>query len=143
MVCGKIVTFSNQWMPASRRTHPSVSRQQLVLILSHDAVAAALLGALVETLGCEVHFGRPPELPEDSVRRVRPRICLVDCNDPRSCRTEFLGRATMRGLTVVIYGTAKALERLRAAAIEQDIQTLIVPPTVEAFKLVLQKASND
>ena len=124
-------------MPATPRSEP---REQLVLILSHDAIAAALLGGLVETLGFEVHFARPPELPDDAVRRVKPRICLVDCSDPGSCRTEFFGHATMRGVAVVIYGTPEALDGVRAVALAQDIDTLLIPPELNALEAVLQRA---
>ena len=56
--------------------------KHVVLILSSDAVAAALLGALVETLGYLVRFYRPPEPPEIALRRERPSIALIDCADP-------------------------------------------------------------
>ena len=51
-----------------RHAHP------VILILSDDAVAAALLGALVETLGYTVRFAHPPEDSEQSIRRVRPKV---------------------------------------------------------------------
>jgi CheY-like chemotaxis protein len=130
--------------PGPRRLHGDVSRQQLVLILSNDAVAAALLGGLVETLGYVVRFPLPTEAAEESLRRVRPRICLVDCDDPGSCHAEFFGRATMRGVCVVIFGTARALDQVRAIALEHDIETLTMPPEMEALELVLQEAgAND
>src|ERR671930_40585 len=109
----------------------TVPREPRVLILSHDAVAAALLGGLVETLGYDVHFARPPGAADDSIRRVRPRICLVDCTDPVSCRSEFFGHATMRGVCVVIFGTRDALDRVRAMAVAHNIELLIMPPTLD------------
>ena len=132
-------------MPAfgPRRAHRDLSRQQRVLILSHDAVGAALLGALVETLGYAVSFAQPLEIAEASVRRLHPRICLVDCNDARSCRTEFFARATMRGVSVVIYGRAEALERVRTSAMTHEIEMLRMPPTPEELELVLQKAATE
>lgn len=129
-------------MPAPHRAHRSSSRQQAILIFSHDAVAAALLAGLVETLGYEIHFAHPPESAEDSVRRVRPRICLLDCDDPLSWRSEFFGRATMRGVSVIIYGTQEALDRVRAIASDYDLDTLLMPPTIGALELVLQRAGD-
>src|SRR5439155_24960360 len=85
----------------------------MILILSDDAVAAALLGALIETLGYSVKFARPPEDPDQSIRRVRPKVCLLDCDEPSKCTDELLGRAAMRGISVVIFGTTSALERVR------------------------------
>ena len=129
--------------PGPQHVNGDLSRQQLVLILSHDAVAAALLGGLVETLGYPVRFQHAPETAEESVRRVRPRICLVDCDDPRSCQAEFLGRATMRRICVVIFGTARALARVRAILMAHDVETLTMPPRREVLQLVLQKAGAD
>jgi DNA-binding NtrC family response regulator len=130
-------------MPAIRqRSDRFAPREHQVLILSHDAVAAALLGGLVETLGYEVQFARPPESADDSMRRVKPRICLVDCTAPESCRSEFFGRATMRGVCVIIFGTSAALERVRDVARVNNLDMLLMPPDVEALEAALQRAED-
>jgi DNA-binding NtrC family response regulator len=126
-------------MPANRRTDPR--EKQLVVILSHDSVAAALLGGLVETLGYNVHFARPPESADDWIRRLKPRICLVDSTDPASCSSEFLGRATMRGVSIVIYGTTEALDRVREVARAHNIDTLLMPPELDALEAALLRAT--
>ena len=100
----------------------------MILIHSADAVAAALLGALIETFGFTIRFARGSEHPEESIRRVRPEVCLLDCDDPSACNDEILGRATMRGISVVIFGTRQAIERVRALVTEHDIDMLLVPP---------------
>jgi DNA-binding NtrC family response regulator len=131
-------------MPAtSHRSTKLRQRQQLVLIFSHDPLAAALLGGLVETLGYEVHFRRPPELVEDTLRRVRPRVCLVDCADADACREDFLGRATMRGVSVVIFGTREAIEHVRALAAAYQLGTLLMPPNGDDLEALLQQACAD
>lgn len=131
-------------MPAIRpRFHRPEPREQLLLILSHDPLAAALLGALVETLGYQVQFARLPESADDSLRRVKPRICLVDCTDPESCRPEFFGRATMRGICVIIFGTPAALEAVRELARADNIEMLFMPPDMETLEAVLQRAGGD
>lgn len=112
----------------------------MILILSDDAVAAALLGALIETLGYAVKFARAPEQPEESIRRVRPRVCLLDCDDPAQCSAELLGRAAMRGISVVIFGTSHALSRVRELATAHEIDTLLVPPDPDALDQTLKRA---
>lgn len=129
-------------MPATRRPTTSEQRHQLVLILSHDPLAAALLGGLVETLGYEVHFRQPPETAEGSLRRVRPLICLVDCADPLTCREDFIARAAMRGICVVVFGTREALDRVRDIAATHRIDTLLLPPAIEELDAVLQRAGG-
>ncbi|HEX4684270.1 MAG TPA: hypothetical protein VH277_16245 [Gemmatimonadaceae bacterium] len=112
----------------------------MILILSDDAVAAALLGALVETLGYTVRFARPPENAEQSIRRVRPKVCLLDCDDPATCSEEVLGRAAMRGISVVIFGTSQALEHVRALAVQHSIDTVLVPPEASVLDETLRRA---
>lgn len=129
-------------MPATRRPTEIQQREQQVLILSHDPFAAALLGGLVESLGYVVQFRRPPESAEDSLRRVRARICLVDCADPRACREDFFGHAMMRGVCVVIFGTHEALERVRDIAAAHRIEMLLMPPEIDDLEEVLQRAGS-
>lgn len=112
----------------------------MILILSADAVAAALLGALVETLGYPVGFARPPEAIEQTIRRVRPRVCLIDCIDSDRCNAMVLGRAAMRGISVVIFGTRDALADVRALAREHEIDTLLLPPDILELDAVIQRA---
>jgi len=112
---------------------------QTVVILGSDAVAAALLGGLVETLGCAVRFRRPPESPDDSLRRTRARIALIDCEDAASFSDEVLGRARMRRVGVVIFGRADALERIRALALEHHFEMLLMPPDAGTLGRVLAR----
>lgn len=112
----------------------------MILILSDDAVAAALLGALIETLGYAVRFARPPENAEQSIRRVRPKVCMVDCDDPAKCTDELFGRAMMRGISVVIFGTATALESVRALATQHEIDMLLVPPDAARVDATIKRA---
>lgn len=127
-------------MSANRTDHPAPSDQP-VLILSEDVVAAALLGGLVETLGYHVRFARPPESADDSVRRVKPRICLVNSEDAALARSEFLGRAAMRGVCVVIFGTAEALHDVRSVVIAHNLETLLMPPELDELEDILQRAN--
>jgi DNA-binding NtrC family response regulator len=114
--------------------------KRVVLILSSDAVAAALLGALVETLGYLVRFYHPPEHPDDALRRERPSVAMVDCDDPTMLNDELLGRARMRGISVVMFGSAEALRRVRQLALEHEIDTLLMPASVDALDETLRKA---
>jgi hypothetical protein len=76
------------------------------------------------------------------MRRLKPRICLVDCTDPESCRSEFFGRATMRGVCVIIFGTPAALGRVREVARANNLEMLLMPPDVEELEAALQRASD-
>src|SRR5262245_4218173 len=95
------------WRPSSwmvrrlrrRAAEPSIrsmsSERAPILILADDAIGAALLGALVETLGYSVQFGRGFESANDAMRRTRPSVCLLDANDRAAACDEALGHAAM------------------------------------------------
>jgi len=117
--------------------------KHVVLILSSDAVAAALLGALVETLGYFVRFYHPPEDPDAALKRERPTVAMVDCGDPTIMRDELFGRARMRGISVVMFGTADALRKVRELAAEHALDTLIMPASLDALDETLRKAVAD
>jgi DNA-binding NtrC family response regulator len=123
----------------SRRVDPHAA-DSTILILSADAIAAALFGALLETLGYSVRFARPPEGSEDAIRRVRPRVCLIDCDDGTTCTPELLGRAAMRGISVVIFGRSAALDRVRVLAREHEIDLLLVPPDASTLDATVRRA---
>ncbi len=112
----------------------------MILILSADAIAAALLGALIETLGYTVRFAQRPESGGQALKRVRPVVCLLDCHDPETCNDEILGHAMMRNISVVIFGRPEALDRVRALALEHRIDTLMMPPSPEEVEETLKKA---
>lgn len=114
--------------------------KHVVLILSADAVAAALLGALVETLGYLVRFYHPPEEADEALRRERPSVAMVDCDDPTVMKDELFGRARMRGISVVIFGSSDALRRVQRLAAEHSLDTLIMPASLDALDETLRKA---
>ena len=111
-----------------------------MLILSTDVVAAALVGALVETLGYLVRFFTPPETPDEALRRTRPAVALIDCEDPTLVNTELLGRARMRGISVLMFGTAAAIQKVRELAEEHELDTVIMPATLDELDESLRTA---
>ena len=114
--------------------------RHLVLVLSGDAVAAALLGALVETLGYLVQFFRPLSAQNQATPAAAPSVAMVDCADPSRLSVELLNRSTMRGVSAVIVGAPDALERTRSLAREFSLANLIVPMSVDALDEPLRHA---
>lgn len=117
--------------------------KHVVLILSSDAVAAALLGGLVETLGYLVRFYRPPESPHDAMKRTRPSIALIDCEDPTLMQEDLLGRGRMRGVSMIIFGTSEALQHVRALVAEHELDTLLMPSTLDILDETLRGVLAD
>lgn len=78
-------------------------RRQVVLVLSSDALAAALLGAAIELAGHDPRFAQSGESPRDSLLRVRPRLVVVDCDHEDACSEAFVGPALMTGSRVLLF----------------------------------------
>lgn len=116
------------------------TENRVVLILSSDAMAAALVGGLVESLGYVVRFHRVPEEPDGALRRERPAIALVDCDDATLMKEDLLGRARMRGISVVMFGSADALRRMDRLAREHAMATLVMPVSVDVLDATLRRA---
>jgi len=49
----------------------------------------------------------------------------------------------MRGVSVVIFGAPEALDRVRALARANNIDTLLMPPELNALEAALQRAGTD
>ncbi len=113
--------------------------RQLVLILSSDAIAAALVGALVETLGYSIRFYQPTEDPTETLRRERPNVAMLDAADRLMITDAVLGHAAMRGIEVVVFGSRDALEGIRTAARIHRIHTLLAPPSLDETSQLLSQ----
>jgi DNA-binding NtrC family response regulator len=114
--------------------------RSVVLILSADPVASALLGALIETLGYLVRFHRPSRTADEAMRRERPSIAMLDCEDPTLMNDELLGRARMRGISVIVFGSRDALARVRELAAQHDLHELLMPGDLDAVDDAIRQA---
>lgn len=105
---------------------PFADTTRTVLIVSNDATAAALLGALVETFGYRVAFARVNDSREP-VRRFRPQVCMLDCESD-ACDEVAIARAIMRGMSVVLVGPRSLLADLQDTAARHGAEMLFTPP---------------
>jgi hypothetical protein len=75
-----------------------------------------------------------------AIRREKPSVAMVDCADTTVMNDEVLGRARMRGISVVLFGASDAIRRVREAAIEHDLDTVIMPASLDSLDETLLKA---
>ena len=100
-----------------------------VLILSSDALAAALLGAAVELAGHVPHFSRQGEPARGALLRVRPKLVLIDCDYEEGCTDEFVGPVLMTGGKVLLFRSRRTeidrtefAERLSLRVVEMPLE---------------------
>jgi len=98
-----------------------------VLVLSTDALAAALLGALIETEGHQVHFADAGEGSRGALRRVRPAVVFIDCAPRDGCSPDAIGPAKMLGASLVLFGGPDRAEWVRDCARTHDAYPLVLP----------------
>lgn len=108
-----------------------------VLILSPDAMAAALLGAAVEQVCYIPVFAQAGEAPADSLRRTRPGVVLVDCDHETACAETFVGPAIMRGVRVVIFRSRRSLRDIIPFAMRHALPVLHLPVDLVPLRAAL------
>jgi hypothetical protein len=117
-----------------------VSSAPSALVVSTDALLAALLGAAVETLGYAAAFPAAGESARLALGRLRPALVLVDCADDDACADGVLGPATMLGARLVLLGDAASTARRRALAARHEAVLLALPASWDEIAAAIERA---
>lgn len=136
------VWFATKCKTALRRlrAEPTVVNDSHVLVLSSEALIAALLGALLEIHGYTPVFPEPEEAPRDALRRVRPGIVLVDCEQDEACSEAFFGPATMTGARVILFSASRSRQEVASFAARYGFDWFILPIDLPSFSKVVRAA---
>ena len=102
-----------------------------VLVFSADPVAAALIGAVVEVAGHAPQFPQPDEGARDALRRVHPRLAIVDCDHEEACSDAFIGPALMTGAEVLLFASDRRAEASRDFAKRLGLTIIRMPADEE------------
>jgi DNA-binding response OmpR family regulator len=111
-----------------------------LLIISTDPLVAALLGAWAELERYRPVFDQGGESPQAAVERHRPALLLVDVEHRDGASDEFLRRQREAGRPVVLYGSGRTREDVRARAERHGLGWLVLPADRTAFADTLAKA---
>ena len=95
-------------------------------MVAREALAAALVGLLIELDKYEPAFALPDESPEEAVRRVRPVLVIIlDGSLDAATSDVFYARA--KGTPVVLFSTSRGQSRVRALAEERKLRWFTMP----------------
>lgn len=111
--------------------------QAAALILSPDALGAALLGAAVEVSGVTVGFPGENETPRDALRRMRPSYVLIDCDDPTASDESLIGPALMTGARIFLFGADGRMRLRKHLAIRFHMGVIVLPNDTERIASIL------
>lgn len=121
-------------------SHSIYSRRAAsALILSDDALGAALLGAAIELVGFRAMFARDGEPAGEAVRRVKPRLVLLDAQDAQLREPGVLGPAMMTGAALAFFGRADALRDLTILASQTHALRVALPEDVARLGALLAR----
>jgi DNA-binding response OmpR family regulator len=124
------------------KPYDDVSRHA-VLVLSSDALAAALLGAAVELAGHVPHFARQGEPARSALLRVRPKLVLIDCDHEESCTDEFVGPALMTGGKVLIFRSRRTEHDRTEFAERLSLRVVDMPLDHTALTTLLEETLGE
>lgn len=119
----------------------TVLKPSYALVLSHDAVAAALVSGAAELAGLEPIAIAVGEAIPDTLRRVRPATVIADCNHDRSAGA-YVGPATMIGARVAVFcssSDAAAAARAQQLAERYDLAFFLLPEDTDALQAYLNE----
>jgi len=116
-------------------------RATTALIVSTDALGAALVGVATELSGFRVAYPEDDESVQDAIRRAKPVVVLVDATHPIVSDPASLGPALMTGASVVFYGRAERLRDLRPAASIASASTIAFPDEIDRLPELLTAAA--
>lgn len=111
--------------------------QAAALILSPDALGAALLGAAVEVSGLTVGFPGANETPRDALRRMRPSYVLIDCDDSTASDESLIGPALMTGARIFLFGADGRMRLRKHLAIRFHMGVIVLPNDTERIASIL------
>lgn len=107
------------------------------LILSPDALGAALLGAAVEVSGLTVGFPAENETARDALRRMRPSHVLIDCDDGNASDESIIGPALMTGARIFLFGADSRMRTRKHLAIRFHMGAIVLPIDVGRLASIL------
>lgn len=111
--------------------------QAAALIVSPDALGAALLGAAIEVAGLTVGFPAENESPRDAVRRMRPSYVLIDCDDPNAADESLIGPALMTGARLLLFGPDRRMRMRKHLAIRFHMGVIVLPDDAARLASIL------
>lgn len=106
------------------------------MVLSPDALGAALVGALAELLGLRPVFATS-ETAGALLRRERPTYLLIDCTHERATDESLIGPALMMGARVILFGDARSTHALRPVAIRMRLGLVVLPRDTDDLLAIL------
>ncbi len=111
-----------------------------VLILAHYQDIGALMAALVELAGCRAAFPLADETAPEAVRRLAPKVVLLEWDHEHS-GTRALSEATFEtGSAILLFSPARSTYELEQLAARCGLAAITFPLDRDRFESSLRSA---
>ena len=120
---------------------PPDARDDTVLILSTDAVTAALLSLLAELDGFHPVYAERDEAPERSVTRLKPRFLLIDCDHVAACTDEIFRLARSNEVQVIVFSPGRMRDDVRTFAESRSLPWFSLPVERGMLSRIIRRAT--
>ena len=110
-----------------------------VLIVAQHAVIGALLGSLVELSGHLAEFPRAGELPSAAVKRVGPRLILIDSDHPFSSDSRLFDAATHVRCPLLMFSSTLSGSDTAEFAARRQMKSFTLPIKYRAFVEMIER----
>jgi AmiR/NasT family two-component response regulator len=112
----------------------------VVLVLVRDVLGAGLFAALVETMGNVAVFPIAGERADLAVRRLRPRIVLLDCFHPAARMDELFAAVDSVAARVLLFTAGEPWAEVEQIARRPEVAVFVHPTPGRSFADLLQDA---
>ena len=111
-----------------------------VLVVAKHAVISALVGLLVELAGHRPVFPDGGEAPLAFLKRVRPRLVLLDCAHEAATQDEVYRAARAVGCGVILFSPARTQAEVDQLAARHGVRAFVLPISFSAFSHLISSA---
>jgi hypothetical protein len=112
----------------------------IALIVSTDAVIAALLGVYAEAVGYRAAFDEGDSSPGDAVAEYRPAVILVDVDHRDGFSPAFIRRQQAAGIPVVVFSPRRDPHEVEYLAHPFGVPSFALPIELSGFRGVLERS---
>jgi hypothetical protein len=114
-------------------------RAAAALLVSSDALAAALLGGAVERAGFRAAFPQEGEALGAALMRVKATHVLLDAADLTSRDDAVIGPALMTGARLFFFGGVRAADDVREFAAKHHARLIVLPDDINGLREILTR----
>lgn len=111
-----------------------------VLVVAQHAVIGALLGSLVELSGHLAVFPNANEPPATAIRRVNPRLILIDSDHPFSSDSRLFDSAKQVRCPLLMFSSTLSGSDTAEFAAKRQLKSFTLPIKYRAFVDMIDRA---